>query len=289
MIESGPVLITGAYGQLGWEISRLAGKKGNAPCLCVDYDTLDVTNREAVLDYCRIHRPSFIINCAAYTSVDKAEEEQEAAFAVNEAGVKNLALGAAELDASFIHISTDFVFDGSKTALYGEDDVPNPLGIYGQSKLAGERAALETHEKSLVIRTSWLYSSHGTNFVRTILGAAKKHGHLRVVCDQVGTPTYAADLAGAILRVLEDPARGYGHVFHYSNEGVASWYDFATAIVNLARIGCAVDPVETFEYPTPAKRPAYTVLNKKKIRRVFGLTIPHWLESLEQCMKEIER
>lgn len=290
MVKRLSVLITGAYGQLGWELTRYInnGHAKGLSCLPVDIDVLDITDYKTVRDYCNNHGPGAIVNCAAYTAVDKAESESDKVFAVNERGPKNLALVAEELDVPFIHISTDFVFDGEKPGSYTENDSVNPLSIYGKSKLAGEKAIFSVHAKCLIIRTSWLYSSHGANFVKTILGEANKRGRLKVVADQVGTPTYAADLAKAIARILPNVNKGYGHIFHYSNEGVASWYDFAVAAVKFQQISCIIEPVETTEYYTIAERPLYTVLNKKKIRQIFGLAIPHWIESLEKCIGELK-
>lgn len=286
--EKNPVLISGARGQLGLELARLlkacAGPQG---CLPVGREVLDITKDKQVQEFCRANQPGAIVNCAAYTAVDKAETEPGAAFAVNEKGAQNLAQAARVLDIPIIHISTDFVFDGSKPGMYQEGDPARPLGVYGQSKLAGEKAVLAGQGKSLVIRTGWLYSSQGANFVQTILGAAKNKGRLRVVADQAGTPTYVPDLAGAIVKILPWAALGYSQVFHYANAGLASWFDFAMAIVKLSRIPCSILPIETHEYPRPAKRPMYSVLNTKKIRQVFGLSIPHWMESLEICMQKI--
>jgi len=282
----GAVLVVGAQGQLGREMTRClqSDNTGNPGCLPVDRDVLDITENGAVQAYCRAARPRAIINCAAYTDVDKAEKEAGKAFAVNKQGAKNLAEAAADLDIPLVHISTDYVFDGTKPGMYTEDDRPNPLGIYGQSKLAGEKAVFEVHDKSVVIRTGWLYSCHGTNFVKTILGAAEKRAYLRVVADQVGTPTYAAVLAEAIVQMLPVINKGYGHIFHYANEGVASWYDFAVATIAFSGISCTIEPVETSQYPTLAMRPAYSVLNKKKIKSAFGLSIPHWTDALKLCI-----
>lgn len=277
------ILVTGANGQLGHELIRLLGDRA----IGADRVMLDITDEKAVLAFCQTRQPSAIINCAAYTAVDKAESDQEAAFKANETGPKNLAQTAKMLDIPLIHISTDFVFNGLKSTPYTEEDIVSPLGVYGQSKLAGEKAVLTTHPKSLIIRTGWVYGAHGKNFVKTMLHYAKERGHLRVVFDQIGTPTYAADLARVITEILPQAHRGYGQIFHYADEGVASWYDFACAIVELGKIDCKVEPIEAVEYPTPAKRPAFSVLNKKKIKQAFGLTIPHWRESLERCAKEM--
>jgi dTDP-4-dehydrorhamnose reductase len=287
MTRQKTVLITGAYGQLGRELANLlqSGGPGDPAGLPASRDTLDITDCDAVLAFCRARQPDAIVNCAAYTAVDTAESRPETAFAVNEQGVRNLSLAAAQQNIALIHISTDFVFDGQKSSPYNEDDLPNPLGVYGRSKLAGESTALQTHAKTIVIRTGWLYSPYGKNFVKTILAAARKHGRLSVVADQVGTPTYAADLARAVIEILPRAHRGYGQIFHYANQGVASWYDFATAAVSFAKIACTITPVETSAYPTAAARPAYSVLNKKKIQQTFGLTATHWTVPLKQYIK----
>jgi dTDP-4-dehydrorhamnose reductase len=279
------ILITGAKGQLGSELSRLI-PSGKA--LPLARNNLDITREDMVLDFCQNHTPGVIVNCAAYTYVDKAEDESEAAFAVNEQGPRNLALAAQALDIPLVHVSTDFVFDGIKPGLYKEDDPTGPLGVYGRSKLAGEKAILATHEKSLIIRTSWVYSAFGKNFVKTILKIGGEKGHLRVVADQSGSPTHARDLAGAIVRIMPDIQRGFGQIFHYSNLGMTSWFDFATAIVRMAGISCSVEPIETHEYPTPSRRPVNSALSTGKIRRTFCLDIPYWQDSLKKCLEEIE-
>ncbi|MGE4294071.1 MAG: dTDP-4-dehydrorhamnose reductase [Campylobacterales bacterium] len=277
------ILVAGANGQLGRELVKLLGDR----VVGADRGVLDIYDEKAVAVYCQAHQPSAIVNCAAYTAVDKAESDTEEAFGANEIGPKNLALAAKILNIPLIHISTDFIFDGQKPTPYTEEDAVNPLNIYGQSKLAGEKAVLATRSKSLIIRTGWVYSAHGKNFVKTMLHYGKERGHLRVVFDQIGTPTHAADLAAAIADILPQANRGYGQIFHYSNEGVASWYDFASAIIGLSDIACTIEPIEAVEYPAPAKRPAFSVLNKKKIKQTFKLAIPYWRESLKRCMKEI--
>jgi dTDP-4-dehydrorhamnose reductase len=278
------VLITGANGQLGYELVQLLGDRA----IGADRSALDITDAKAVQAFCEGCQPDAIVNCAAYTAVDRAEEAIEAAYEANEAGALNLASAAKALDIPLIHISTDFVYDGCKSTPYVEEDGTNPLGVYGQSKLSGEKAVLAAHKKSLVIRTGWVYSTHGKNFVKTMLHYGKERGHLRVVFDQIGTPTYAADLARAIEQILPRVQEGYGQIFHYSDEGVASWYDFACAIIELGGIDCTIDPIEAVEYPTPAKRPPFSVLNKQKIKQTFDLKIPHWRESLRRCLGEMK-
>ncbi|MDZ7761350.1 MAG: dTDP-4-dehydrorhamnose reductase [Desulfovermiculus sp.] len=277
------VLITGVKGQLGRELARLLPDE---TCFPSGRDALDITDEGQVLGYCRAIRPGAIVNCAAYTAVDTAESDVQTAYAVNEKGPENLARAARELDIPLIHISTDFVFDGTKPGMYSEDDIPNPLSVYGHSKLAGEQVVFRVYPQTMVIRTGWLYSGQGRNFFRTILKTAGQRDELRVVADQAGTPTYARDLAQAIGLILSRCALGRGQIFHYAQAGIASWYDFAWAIVRLAGLSCRVVPIETREYPTPARRPQYSVLNTKKIRRTFDLHIDHWQDALRRCMQE---
>jgi dTDP-4-dehydrorhamnose reductase len=280
------ILVTGAKGQLGNEIALLAGRTKHQFSFH-DIDSLDLTNSRDVLEKGMKISPDLIINCAAYTAVDKAESEPEQATQVNEQAVKNLVSLAKKTGAFLIHISTDYVFSGKTHLPYIETDATDPVSIYGKTKAAGEEAAL-SYEKSIVIRTSWLYSSLGNNFVTTMLRLGKEKTELSVVFDQVGTPTYAGDLANAILRITEQitPATK-GGIFHYSNEGVASWYDFAVEIMDIAKLSCTVKPIRSEEYPVPAPRPLYSVLDKNKIKNTFHITIPHWKHSLKNCVKKL--
>lgn len=282
------VLITGGNGQLGSEIMRLPKTDPSIEFLSTDLPELDITSPTAVRQYIEEKRPDIIINCAAYTQVDKAESEPDIAFRVNADAVKILSQEAIRSGAGFIHISTDFVFDGYKSTPYSENDATNPLSVYGRSKLEGERYALDA---GIVIRTSWLYSSFGQNFLKTILRLGNERNEIRVVFDQTGTPTYAADLAQIIMAFICQHFAGQAfprkEIFHFSNEGVCSWYDFAHEIIHRAKLSCRILPIETFEYPLPARRPAYSVLNKHKIRQYLGITIPHWTESLCKCIKEL--
>ena len=287
------VLLTGAGGQLGADTARAFS--GEYALAAFDSRGLDITDREKVFDTVKAEAPGVIINCAAYTKVDKAEEEPERAFAVNRDGARNIAEAAASVNAVLLHISTDFVFDGIKPAPYVEVDPTNPLGVYGESKLRGEWEIIKSFQRHIIIRVSWLYGTGGHNFVKTILKYAAERETLRVVYDQVGGPTWTADLAGALLRVVkavEENRAPYG-VYHYSNEGVASWYDFALSIVEEALvlgapIKCStVEPILTHEWPTPARRPPYSVLNKDKIKETFGLKVPHWRTSLKGMLKEL--
>ncbi|WP_348653162.1 dTDP-4-dehydrorhamnose reductase, partial [uncultured Sulfurimonas sp.] len=227
-----------------------------------------------------------IINCAAYTAVDKAEEEQELANQINHLAVKQLASIANKQQARLIHISTDYVFDGENFKPYCEDDTTNPNGVYGITKLDGEKAMQEINPlNSIIIRTSWVYSSVGANFVKTMLRLGRERDSLGVIFDQVGTPTYARDLAKAILDILVNIKNEKVEIYNYSNEGVLSWYDFAKEIMRMAKIDCSINPIETSEYPTPAKRPHFSLLNKSKIKKEFNLTIPFWKDSLDECLK----
>ena len=286
------VLVTGANGQVGGELRRLIEQK-HLPdrFLFTDKESLDITDQKAVERFITQNGVTHIVNCAAYTDVDGAEENEEAAFAVNRDGVKNLAEAAKAHDIRLIHISTDYVFDGTGHTPLKEDDTVNPQGVYARSKHAGEEAILQIAPKgALIIRTSWIYSALGHNFVKTMLRLAKERDTINVVDDQIGTPTYAADLAEAILQVLQSDRFPEGvEIYHFSNEGNCSWYDFAQAVFELSGTKCRVNPIPTSAYPTPAKRPAYSVLSKEKIKRDYNLTIPYWREALKRCLQQLER
>lgn len=287
------ILVTGAFGQLGREIEELSEKYPDWQFIFTDVDTLDITNEISVQSFFEINNPDYIINCAAFTSVDKAETEVVLAELINSVAVKILAIASKNSQTKFIHISTDYVFDGNGTEPYLEDDFVNPQGVYGKTKLAGELNCLKENPDSIIIRTSWLYSSFGNNFVKTILRLGKERNELNVVNDQVGTPTYAADLALVILSIIEksenNPEKFQAGIFHYSNEGVTSWYNFAKEIFEISGIDCKVNPVKSEEYPTPAKRPKYSVLNINKIKKVYNLSIPNWNDSLKVCLNKIEK
>jgi dTDP-4-dehydrorhamnose reductase len=238
-----------------------------------------------------------IINCAAYTAVDKAEQEQELADAINHLAVKQLAKITQDKNSILIHISTDYVFDGTSHKPYVENDKINPQSVYGASKLKGEQAIQSIAPKAIIIRTSWVYSEYGNNFVKTMLRLGQERENLNVIFDQIGSPTYAKDLADTILLMVDSCAANSNifqhdtkvHLFHYSNEGVSSWYDFAKAIFELSNIACTVSAIESKDYPTPAKRPHYSVLNKAKIKQNFDLTIPYWKDSLQACLKNLQK
>ncbi|MDR0710908.1 MAG: dTDP-4-dehydrorhamnose reductase [Prevotellaceae bacterium] len=278
------ILVTGASGQLGSEIKEAAQAYASSlEFVFTDVAELDITNAEAVQAFFGKTNPSFVVNCAAYTAVDKAEAEKDLAEKINHHAVANLAEASAAAGAYFIHISTDYVFDGEKNTPYREDDEANPQSAYGQTKLRGENAALRC-TGSLVIRTGWLYSKFGSNFVKTMLRLSAEKRQLGVVFDQAGTPTNAADLARCVLSIIAKVAAQEkefeGGVFHFSNEGVCSWYDFAVQIIRLGKRSCKVLPIESSAYPTPAPRPSYSVLSKEKIKKTYGVEIAHWTDSL---------
>lgn len=282
------VLVTGANGQLGRAMQRQAAAHPEHTYCFTDRDELDICSEDDVSRFVGAMVPDLIVNCAAYTAVDKAEQDEAKARLLNVAGPANLARAAQEMGASLLHVSTDYVFDGRQSTPYVEEDEPRPLSVYGQTKLDGERAVLTACGRSMVIRTSWLYG-HGTqNFVQTMLRLGGEREEVRVVFDQVGTPTYAADLAMVIHVVME---RGVlPGIYHFSNEGVCSWYDFARAVHRLGGVGhCKLLPIRSCEYPTLATRPSYTVLDKARIKRTYDLNIPHWEESLERYLNELKQ
>jgi len=288
------ILVTGSNGQLGSEIrylvtNNLIYKNCGLQFFFTDKKELDITNKEVVKNFINDNKIDIIINCAAYTAVDKAEEEKELADLINYKAVKYLAEITKEKDIFLIHISTDYVFDGRNYKPYNENDKTNPQGVYGFTKLKGEEAFINSGAKGIIIRTSWVYSSFGHNFVKTMLKLADRK-ELNVVFDQIGTPTYARDLAKAVLEVVKiNNLNNYqAEIFHFSNEGVCSWYDFAKAIFEIKGIDIKLSPIETKNYPTPAQRPHFSVLNKAKIKEEFGIEIPYWRESLEECLKEIK-
>ncbi len=279
------ILVTGSKGQVGSELQILS-KDYNYNFLFTDRDTLDITNEEAINNFTQTNNIDIIINCAAYTAVDKAEQDRKNANKVNHLATQVLAEIAKEYDIKLIHISTDYVFDGKNYKPYSENDATSPNGIYGATKLAGEKAMQAINpENSIIIRTSWVYSSFGANFVKTMLRLGKERDSLGVIFDQVGTPTYASDLAKAILDILPQIKNKTVEIYHYSNEGVLSWYDFAKEIMRMAKIECEINPIETKEYPTPTTRPHFSLLNKAKIKKEFNLSIPYWKDSLDMCLR----
>lgn len=287
------ILVTGANGQLGSELKTLAPGFAGFSFRFTDYDTLDITDREAVSRFFEAECPDFVVNCAAYTAVDKAETDRENAFLLNAVAPGILAEACNRSGAVFLHISTDYVFNGKNYKPYCETDETDPQGVYGLSKRVGEQNSLADCPRTIIIRTAWLYSAFGANFVKTMLRLGAERNSLQVVYDQVGTPTYACDLAAALLQIVAQVAENPGQltpgIFHYSGEGVCSWYDFARAIHELAGITtCQVFPVESKDYPTAAARPHFSVLNKSKIRSTYGIAVPYWKESLKVCIQKIK-
>lgn len=283
------ILVTGSKGQLGSELSVLA-RSSHHQFVFADIDELDITNLEQVRKLFSDIVPAYCINCAAYTAVDKAETDEETAKKINVSGPANLAKVCNLFNTILIHISTDFVFDGSKNLPLSEPDEPNPLSVYGATKLEGEKEVLRLNTSSVIIRTSWLYSSFGNNFVKTMIRLGKERDEVKVIADQIGTPTYAADLATAILKIInkfkaDSTTEELFGIYHYSNEGVASWYDFAAAVFEYANIETRLTPIRTEEYPTPAIRPKFSVMDKRKIKESFGVEVDHWRKSVKKCLE----
>lgn len=279
------LLITGANGQLGNEMRCIANRDNINSYIFTDVEELDITNFSDICNFVEIHKPDFIINCAAYTAVDKAEDDSEICAKINTLAVENLANAAKIANAKVIHVSTDYVYGGDATMPYIESDTTNPKSVYGKTKLEGEIALANIlPEQSITIRTSWLYSSFGRNFVKTMISLGKERESLNVVCDQRGTPTFARDLANAIMSIVNSNKFESG-IYNYSNEGECSWHEFACEIFKIADIDCMVNAITTDQYPTKAQRPAYSVLDKSKIKKVYGLEIPEWRESLKECIK----
>lgn len=299
------ILVTGANGQLGKSIKRHTSLYSGFNFVFVSREELDLSSSYAIAEFFADKAFDVIINCAAYTAVDKAESEPELADQINHQAVKTLAEIAKQNDTLLIHVSTDYVFNGESFKPYQEEQATDPQGVYGLTKLKGEQALLEIEPAGSIVRTSWVYSEFGNNFVKTMLRLGQERDQLGVIFDQVGTPTYAGDLAQAILEMLNfkldsdsqvdtkmpKHAEGNGavEIYHYSNEGVCSWYDFAKTIFELSNIDCTVNPIETKDYPTPAKRPHYSVLNKSKIKQSFGIEIPYWKDSLRKCLLSISK
>ena len=285
------ILVTGTNGQLGTHI-RFCSSQSQHRYLFTDVEDLDITDYSAVKSYVASHGVDVIVNCAAYTNVDGAEADEAIAEKVNCIAVGYLAQVMAETGGLLVHISTDYVFGGNQNNTpCGEDETPNPLGVYGSTKLKGEQAVVDSGCRYLIFRTSWLYSEYGKNFCKTMLSLTASKSALNVVFDQVGTPTYAGDLAEAVTTILEKGLFvGNEGLYHYSNEGVCSWYDFAIAIARLAgHSACAIQPCHSDEYPSPVKRPAYSVLDKTKYKKTFHLPVPYWTDSLEKCIHNLKQ
>ncbi|RWS50448.1 dTDP-4-dehydrorhamnose reductase [Arcobacter venerupis] len=281
------ILVTGSTGQLGSEIKELSSK--------YPYDffftnriSLDITNKEKIKSFCQTNKINVIINCAAYTAVDKAEKDEKNADIVNRKAIKKLALVSKKLNIKLIHISTDYVFDGKNFKPYCEENQANPQGVYGKTKLEGEKELININPKnSIIIRTSWLYSYYGNNFVKTMLRLGKEKDSLEIIFDQIGTPTHAKDLAKIILDILPKIQNEKVEIYNYSNEGVLSWYDFAKEIMKMSKLDCKINPIQTYQYPTLAKRPHISLLNKSKIKQKFNITIPYWKDSLDDCLRRL--
>lgn len=287
------ILITGAGGQLGQELQSLASHYPQWTFLAPTRQELDITDESILIDFFNTHQPDYCLNTAAYTAVDKAEEEHDLAYAINAQAAAAIARLCKQHNTQLIHYSTDYVYKGDNNRPLLENDATLGDGVYAQSKLQGDQLVLREMPTAMIIRTSWVYSSFGHNFVKTMLRLGQQREALSVVFDQIGTPTYAYDLAAASLEIIKKSETGQvskqqlGGIFHYSNEGVCSWYDFAIRIFELSDIECKVSPIESKDYPTPASRPHYSVLNKAKIKNALGITIPHWQDGLKRCLAKL--
>ncbi len=286
------IVVTGSNGQLGKELQELASSNSQFEFLFLTKEDMPIHHFELVRNYFSALKPAYCINCAAYTAVDKAESEKELAFQINGEAVGVLAAVCKEHDTKFVHISTDYVFNGKATYPYTENFPTDPINTYGASKLEGEKQAMQLNIDSIIIRTSWVYSSFGKNFVKTMIRVMNEKDEVKVVNDQLGSPTYAADLAEAILFIVSNSQsiadKWFPGIYNFSNEGIISWFEFAKAIKELINCPCDVKPISTSEYPTPAKRPAYSVLDKTKIQEVYGIHLKDWRESLSVCVNKLK-
>ena len=280
------IVIFGASGQLGQCLKTVANAQGLTTIFFPPESEANILDKEALRKIFETYKPAWSVNCAAYTAVDKAEDEIDLARKINKTGVENLSDLCNEYNSVFIHTSTDFVFKGDRAIPLDEEDIAVPINIYGLTKLEGEQAVAEKLEKYFVLRTSWLYSEYGNNFVKTMLRLGGERDELKIIADQVGTPTYAMDLAQCILNIISTNSAAYG-LYHYSNEGVASWYDFAKAIFDISGTKVKTLPIRTSEYPTRAVRPAYSVMSKDKIKQTFNIEIPYWRDSLVTCISKL--
>ena len=281
------LLITGAYGQLGNEMRVALERYPHLESIFTDVDTLDITDKNAVDAFVALHQPNVLINCAAYTAVDKAEDDLALCYKINCDAVRNLGEVAQAHSMMVIHVSTDYVFDGTGHIPYTEDMAVSPTNVYGKSKLAGERELRKACPGAIIIRTSWLYSGFGNNFVKTMLKLGNERSQLKVIFDQIGTPTYAADLADSMLQII-DSEKFVPGIYHFSNEGVCSWYDFTKMIFKLANVECEVLPIESKDYAVRTPRPHYSVLNKSKLKSTYNQTIPYWMDGLERCLHVLQ-
>ncbi len=287
------ILVSGKDGQLGKELQDVSSSNENFQFIFFDKEELDITDETSLKDSFQKYSPAFFINCAAYTAVDKAENEKEKAYQINAEAVGNIARLCNQFNTKLIHISTDYVFDGSATQPYKEDDKTNPVNYYGYTKLKGEELALQNNPNTIIIRTSWVYSKYGNNFVKTMLRLMSERKEINVVNDQLGSPTYAKDLAEAIMKIVNrqtsnvNNAHNLNGVYHFSNDGIISWYDFAVAIKEIKKFDRIANPIPTSSYPTPAKRPAYSVFDKSKIVTAFNIDLNDWKESLKECLTQL--
>ena len=282
------IIVFGASGQLGQCIKSVADIKRISNIVFADESEANILDDDALNKLFEKYKPAYAINCAAYTAVDKAEEEADSARRVNVTGAENLAAQCKKYNAVLIHISTDFVFEGDKATPRVESDEAAPISVYGQTKLDGEKAVEAMLPQHFILRTGWLYSEYGSNFVKTMLKLGAERDELKIIADQVGTPTYAIDLAGIILHIIEVNSTAYG-TYHYSNEGVTSWFDFARAIFDISSTQVKAIPIRTDEYPTKATRPAYSVMDKSKIKQTFNIEIPYWRDSLITCLGRLQQ
>jgi dTDP-4-dehydrorhamnose reductase len=286
MTQQSTILVTGTNGQLGKELQQLADVYPQFHFVFASREDLKLHHFPLVENFFIATKPQFCINCAAYTAVDKAEQEVDMAMLVNGEAVGHLAAVCKKYQTKLIHISTDYVFDGESETPYEENDATNPINVYGASKLLGEQLCMKENNEAIIIRTSWVYSSFGHNFVKTMMRLMNERPEINVVNDQIGSPTYAADLAKAILDIVAS-GKWQSGIYHYSNEGKISWYEFAVAIKDILKSSCKVNPVPATSYPTAAKRPHYSLLNKEKIKAVFQISIPDWKSSLQNCMEKL--
>jgi len=280
------ILVIGAGGQLGQCLKTVAERRGISDVVFPAEKEANILNAEGLNTLLQNEKPDFVINCAAYTAVDKAEDEVELSTAINETGAGYLAAACKANNATLVHVSTDFVFEGNEVKLLKEEDVAEPINIYGVTKLGGEKAVESKLDEHFIIRTSWLYSEYASNFVKTMLKLGAERDELNIIADQVGTPTYAIDLANAIFDIIASGSASYG-IYHYSNEGVTSWFDFAKAIFDISGTQVKANPIPGSKYPTKAKRPPFSVMDKTKIKETFQLNIPYWRDSLVECIDKL--
>lgn len=279
------ILVTGSNGQVGSELQALANTYPNFSFVFVDKEDLDIGDKDAVQAFFEAQTFEYCINCAAYTAVDKAESDTDTAYLVNALGPQNLAVACQKYKTRLVQISTDYVYHSNQNFPFKETDATSPESVYGRTKLDGEKLAVDNNSETIIIRTSWVYSSFGNNFVKTMIRLGNDRDQLSIIFDQIGSPTYARDLAKAILDIIQQNPSDFTGIYHYSNEGVCSWFDFAQAIFELEGIECKTSPIETKDYPTPAKRPHFSLLNKNKIKATFALEVPYWRDSLKACLK----